>query len=239
MLILKLLYDFHLASFFRCQWYGVFVSCWQRFGLCIGNGWFDRSYVWSMSDPVPLNGPRRTLNHDRVNSLQVAPQLSTVESIHICITSEIILHPCLLALFPYSRSWESFRMLSLHYIVIHFVLLLNGLCCCIVVFIHGTGFCFPCIHSFSSNDGCLSGTFVCRSVIAGSTSRPSWYYFVLPLDPIDNLERRGCGLLYRYIVAHLLVTGYREKLAQSATSLRPCGGSVHSRDIPYRHSERR
>ncbi|EYE95992.1 uncharacterized protein EURHEDRAFT_43562 [Aspergillus ruber CBS 135680] len=108
-----------------------------------------------------------------VNSLQVAPQLSTVESIHICITSEIILHPCLLALFPYSRSWESFRMLSLHYIVIHFVLVFNGLCCCIVVFIHGTGFCFPCIHSFSSNDGCLSGTFVCRSVIAGSTSRPS------------------------------------------------------------------
>lgn len=32
--------------------------------------------------------------------MPVAPQFSTVESIHICITPEIILHPCLLAFVP-------------------------------------------------------------------------------------------------------------------------------------------
>lgn len=131
-------------------------------------------YGVTMSDPVPLYGPRRTLNHDRVDPMLVAPQSSTVESIHIRITPKSYFISMSIGFYSgFRKVGEGFECSSLRHVVIPFVSLFNGLCCYSVIFIHETGVCFPCIHNLSSNDGFSSGTFVCRSVIAGSASRPS------------------------------------------------------------------
>lgn len=129
------------------QWHGAFgfsliviwlyTSYWQMM--------IHGAYVRSMSDPVPLYGPRRTLNHDRVDPMPVAPQLSTVESIRMCITPGTILHPCLLAFAPVFEKLGVFSMLSLWYIVFPFVSLYNGMYCYIAIFIHGSSVCFPCM----------------------------------------------------------------------------------------------
>lgn len=65
--------------------------------------------------------------------MPVAPQLfrNMAESIPICITPEITLHIHVRwLLVRFSRSWETFRMLScITYTVIPFVPLFDGLCC--------------------------------------------------------------------------------------------------------------
>jgi len=102
-----------------------------------------RAYVRGMSDPVPLYGPRRTLSHNRVNSMLVAPQPFMVESIHICNTLDSHCLSMSVGFVPLQWVEKGLECPLLYCIAIPFVSLLKG---CVRYNHQWSWRSFPCTH---------------------------------------------------------------------------------------------